>query len=199
MLQILRIIGFGALLLGAASSAHAKPDKILIDAAVIEQVKSWLSAPVVGITLDSQNQRYEEIGQADILKLDKQWRAERNDNQQPLIASTLNNPLSIYLTQIQAISGGLFTEIFVVNKKGLNAGQSSITSDYWQGDEAKFQKTYDVGPKAVFIDEPELHEATQTWRAQLNLTLVNAKGKSIGAATVEINLTELDRRRTTKR
>ncbi|WP_417625202.1 hypothetical protein [Paremcibacter congregatus] len=199
MLQILRVIGFGALLLGAASSAHAKPDKKLIDTAVIEQVKSWLSAPVVGITLDSQNQRYEEIGQADILKLDKQWRAERNDNQQPLIASTLNNPLSIYLTQIQAISGGLFTEIFVVNKKGLNAGQSSITSDYWQGDEAKFQKTYDVGPKAVFIDEPELHEATQTWRAQLNLTLVNAKGKSIGAATVEINLTELDRRRTTKR
>ncbi|WP_339860816.1 hypothetical protein [Paremcibacter congregatus] len=199
MLQILRVIGFGALLLGVASSAHAKPDKKLIDMAVIEQVKSWLSAPVVGITLDSQNQHYEEIGQADILKLDKQWRAERNDNQQPLIASTLNNPLSIYLTQIQAISGGLFTEIFVVNKKGLNAGQSSITSDYWQGDEAKFQKTYDVGPKAVFIDEPELHEATQTWRAQLNLTLVNAKGKSIGAATVEINLTELDRRRTTKR
>ena len=72
-------------------------------------------------------------------------------------------------------------------------GQSAITGDYWQGDEGKFQKTYPVGADAVFIDEAEFHDGTGTWRAQLNMTIAK-NGKAIGAITVEINLTELQRR-----
>ena len=82
-----------------------------------------------------------------------------------------------------------------MDDKGLNVGQSSITSDYWQGDEGKFQKTYPEGADAVFIDEAELNEDTKTWRAQVNLTVVDEAKKPIGAVTVEVNLTELARRK----
>lgn len=175
--------------------AICQPTNELIDDALVSEAKNWLSAPVVEIALGAQNRRYTGLDQADIDRLDRQWRNEREAENQPLIAATLNNPLSTYLTQIQALSGGLYTEIFVVDSNGLNAGQSSVTSDFWQGDEAKFQKTYQVSANAIFIDEPEQHEGTRTWRAQLNFTLVDRSGNPQGAATVEINLTELERRR----
>ena len=104
----------------------------------------------------------------------------------------LSSPLSNYFIAIQARSFGLYTEIFVMDAKGLNAGQSAITSDYWQGDEAKWQKTFPVGAEAVFIDKPEIG-ATGTENVQVNLAI--AEGKSVvGAITVEVNLTELKRR-----
>ncbi|GHD62722.1 hypothetical protein GCM10017083_51880 [Thalassobaculum fulvum] len=149
---------------------------------------------MVGLTLAALNARQADLDQATIDDLDKQWRDERKADDQPLITAVLSSPLSGYLLRIQAGSAGLFTEIFVMTAKGLNAGQSSITSDYWQADEAKFQKTFDVGPDAVFVDEPEYNEETATWRAQVNLTLTDASGAKIGAVTAEVNLTELARR-----
>ncbi|CAN0602134.1 unnamed protein product, partial [Ectocarpus sp. 12 AP-2014] len=113
----------------------------------------------------------------------------------PLISATLSTPLSSYLTRIQASALGLYTEMFIVDAKGLNVGQSAITGDYWQGDEAKYENTFLVGPDAVFIDEAEWDEDWQIWRAQLNLSIPNEDGtRAIGAATIEVNLTELARR-----
>ncbi|WP_211212132.1 hypothetical protein [Kiloniella laminariae] len=151
--------------------------------------------PVVEISLLSQNKKYATLPQSEVDNLDKQWRAERELEDQPLIAATLSSPLSSYLTQIQAASIGLFTEMFVMDAKGLNVGQSAITSDFWQGDEAKFSETYPKGHNAVFIDEAEYHEASKTWRTQINLTISDSTQQPIGAITVEYNLTELARRR----
>ena len=82
-----------------------------------------------------------------------------------------------------------------MDAKGLNVGQSSITGDYWQGDEAKYQKTFPTGADAVFIDDPEWDDERKIWISQLNLTLADEDGKTpIGVATVEVNLTELMRR-----
>ena len=80
------------------------------------------------------------------------------------------------------------------DKNGLNVGQSSITSDFWQGDEDKFQKTYAVSDEATFVDEPEWDEDTKTWRDQVSFTLLDSARRKIGAVTVELNLTELERR-----
>ena len=172
------------------------PDTSLIDESALTEIRSWLANPVVAMSIHAQNSKYASIPQADVDSLDKQWRAEREADDQPLIAAILSNPLSSYLTQIQAASGGLFTEIFIMDAKGLNVGQSAITSDFWQGDEAKFIKTFPEGNDAVFVDEPELHESSGTWRAQVNMTI--SEGASpIGAVTVEYNLTELSRRRST--
>ncbi len=167
----------------------------MIDAAFVEDLKTWLDVRVVRMTLKDRNEENADLLPEAVLNADQQWRAETKSNDQPLITAVLNSPLSSYLLRVQAGSLGLYSEIFVMDAKGLNAGQSAITSDYWQGDEAKFQKTYDVGPSAVFIDAAEYHSETDTWRAQVNLTLTDEKGASIGAATVELNLTELKRRR----
>lgn len=191
MLALFLLIGMP----GVTLAQSAAPSTSIIDQQAIDEIRTWLKNPVVGMSVVAQNNRYSDISQEDVDKLDKQWRAERKSDDQPLIAEILSNPLSNYLTQIQAASGGLFTEIFVMDAKGLNVGQSAITSDFWQGDEGKFQKTFPQGADAIFIDEAELHEKSLTWRTQVNLTIVDAENKPIGAVTVEYNLTELARRR----
>ncbi len=179
---------------GIAADPATPPSTAIIDQAVIAKVREWVNSNVVHLTLAERNRVNASLDQAKIDALDKQWREERKVADQPLITAVLSSPLSGYLTRIQARSLGLYSEIFVIDAKGLNAGQSSITSDYWQGDEAKWQKTFLVGPEAVFIDEPEYNKETGTWRAQLNMTLARDQ-KPVGSITVEINLTELERRR----
>lgn len=179
--------------LSLLSAGSASAEEWLIRQFVVDEIRSWSSSPVVLLALEASNERYASLDQAGIDALDQQWRAEREVEDQPLITAVLSSPLSSYLTRIQARSRGLYTEIFVMDAKGLNAGQSAITSDFWQGDEGKWQKTFQVGPDAIFIDDIEVNEDTGTENAQVNLSLAQ-DGQVVGAITVEINVTELRRR-----
>ena len=195
MMYVARCFTFALILQFCAMSAFAsEPDKSLISDKVISDIRAFLLTDIVRSSIADQNARYGNLSQDRINQLDQQWRKETQEQDQPLITSVLFNPASAYLTRVQALSQGLYTEIFIMDRNGLNAGQSNITSDYWQGDEAKFQKTFPVGPNAVFIDEPELNEEYGTWRVQVNMTIDDASGNPIGAAATEVNLTELIRR-----
>ena len=79
-----------------------------------------------------------------------------------------------------------------MDAKGLNVGQSDVTSDYWQGDEDKWQRTYPVGPDALLIGEVEQDESTQRFQTQVSLSVVDpADGAVIGAVTVGIDVETL--------
>ncbi len=194
MLCFRRLFNLMAICLPVFFAGPASSQEDVINDLVLKEIRSWASSPVVFLTLAASNERYANLDQAGIDALDKQWRAEREKDDQPLITAVLSSPLSSYLTKIQARSRGLYTEIFVMDAKGLNAGQSSITSDFWQGDEGKWQKTYLVGPNAIFIDEIERNDETGTENVQVNLTIAQ-KDLVVGAITVEVNVTELRRRR----
>jgi hypothetical protein len=84
----------------------------------------------------------------------------------------------------------MYTEIFVMDNKGLNVGQSDVTSDYWQGDEAKWQKTYQVGPDAIHVSDVEQDESSQVFQAQVSVPVVDG-GQVIGAVTVGVNVDAL--------
>jgi len=184
--------------IGAAWSQEAPPYQpaTLIDSSMVTELRSILASKLVGLSIETQNRLYGELPQTEIDRLDKQWRSEREASDKPLIAATLSNPLSTFLTRLQANSVGLYAAIFVMDKNGLNVGQSAITGDFWQGDEAKFKKTFNVGVDAVFVDEPEYVEEFDIWIAQVNMTIASRKnGQPIGSATFDVNLNELARRR----
>lgn len=188
------LTALAVLLPGVTAQAQGQSAR-LITQDVVADIRAWAVQPVTIIPITAQNALHADLTQGEIEALDERWRAEREAEDQPLIAQLLATPLSTYLNQIQAQSLGLYPEIFVMDNRGLNVGQSSVTSDYWQGDEGKFQNTYPVGSDAVFIDEAEYHEDSDTYRAQVSLTLADpATGDAVGAITVEVNLTELARR-----
>jgi hypothetical protein len=155
-------------------------------------IQQWISDPAVIEAINAQNAKNAGLTQADIDALDKKWRAEVSAGSHPMIDGVLGAPVSKKLAEFEQAAGGLVTEIFIMDDKGLNVAQSAITSDYWQGDEAKWQKTYSVGPGTIFIDEVEKDESTQTFQSQLSMTVTDpATGKAIGAITVGINVDQL--------
>jgi hypothetical protein len=185
---------FSALCLIFPSVSFAAPDNTLVTNGLVKEIRDFLESEIVMLSIKNQNEQYGSLSQAEIDELDKQWRAETESKSQPLISVILSNPLSSYLTRVQAHSMGQYVEIFVMDKNGLNVGQSAVSSDFWQGDEDKFQKTFGVGPDAVFLDEPEFNEDLKIWTSQINFALKDKTGAAVGAATVDLNLSELARR-----
>lgn len=184
------------LALGQAQAQTPEPDvKQLVTPQVLEEMYKIVSSDIVRISVNAQNEKLRTLPQADIDTLDKQWVAERKSDDKPLIAATLSNPLSVYLARIQGKSLGLYAEIFIMDQNGLNVGQSSVTSDFWQGDEDKFQKTFMAQDNGLFIDAAEWDDEAKIWRGQVSFPLFEGPDKKkIGAVTVELNLTELERR-----
>lgn len=198
MKNVFRTMVLGAALLPAtqAIAETSGPGAGRVDARVIEMVRGYLASDIVQMSVKDQNRKYSNRTDAEINVLDDKWRKETEAKAKPLISATLSNPLSAYLTRIQSNSNGLFTEIFVMDDKGMNVGQSSISSDYWQGDEDKWQKTYLEGVGTVFIDAPEFDANLKASVVQLNLSVDDPQTKKpIGAATFQVNLTEMQRRR----
>ncbi|SMF43273.1 hypothetical protein SAMN06265365_103286 [Tistlia consotensis] len=187
------LVGFAALVavqatVLAADAPHVAPMKEF----AAKTVKGWTAEPVLVDAIKAQNAKTAGYDQAKIDALDKQWRAETSAAAKPLIDSVMGNALSKWLSGVKEQQGGLVTEIFVMDDKGLNVGQSDVTSDYWQGDEAKYQKTFAVGPDAVFVDDVEKDESTQMFQSQVSMTVVDpASGKPIGAITVGVNVDAL--------
>jgi hypothetical protein len=168
-----------------AEEAHVAPVKDFISSSV----EGWLTDPTVIDAIKEQNAKTAGLDQAAIDALDKDWRAQATAADKPMVDEVLGRALSKFLMEKKDASQGMITEMFVMDAKGLNVGQSDVTSDYWQGDEAKWQKTYSVGPGEVFVDEVEEDESTQALQSQASLTISDpATGEAIGAITVGINL-----------
>lgn len=169
------------------------PLEELIDRSFMVDVRDWATAPTVVLALEGRARRVGALPREDLEALDAQWRAERRESEQPLIASVLSSPVSSYLTAIQAASVGLYSAIVVMDANGLNIGQSVTTPGYWQGETPAFQGSFAAGPGAVYLAEPAYHDGSRTWRVWLAMAIDNDGGPPLGAVSLEVNLTELER------
>lgn len=177
----------------AATPAFAAMEHRPIIAQMVEEkLRAAFTGPEVVEAVRAQNVAHATLDQAAIDALDQTWRAEAKAGGGAMIRATLESALSLHLTARQASFGGMVTEVFVTDVLGLNVGQSEVTSDYWQGDEAKFTEVFPNGPAAVFVDEVELDESTQTLQAQVSFTLVDPEtGAAIGVVTVGVDVEAL--------
>ncbi len=175
----------------AATSAPAFADghEAKINAYIESNISGWLGSAEIIAAVDQQNIDHLGITSAEINRLDQRWRKEKRRGGGSLISSVMGNELSAFLRGIKAASGGVITEIFVMDNVGLNVGQTNGTGDFMQGDEGKWKKTYLVSAHAVFIDEVE--EDGGVMVSQTNLTVARANGFRLGAVTIGINVDAL--------
>lgn len=166
--------------------------RVPLEAYAMDELNGWLSDPALIAAINAQNAEHANLVEEGIIALDQQWRAEAGSGGGPLIEKLLSGPVSNWLLEQQIATAGFVTEVFVMDNKGLNVAQSVETSDYWQGDEAKWQQTYSVGPNALHISEVEFDDSTGFYQSQASLSITDpATGEVIGAVTFGINVQNL--------
>ncbi len=172
------------LFLAASIQAETAPQK------VFDLAKTTLarigSDPVIVAAVKAENAKGKTL--ADIQKKDEAWKNT------PGIADYMNALMTSacgqHLREIQA-SSPYYAEIFVMDNQGANVAMTDKTSDYWQGDEAKFKKSYNNGQGAVFVDEVEFDDSAQAYLVQVSVPVMDG-GQVIGAITFGIDVDQID-------
>ncbi len=189
MRNILFLALVGLLIAGTQSSARADGHEAKISKYIDQHVRSWLVVEELQRAVYQQNLDHKGLTAADISVLDSRWRAEKSVGGGSLMSSKMSGDLAAFLRGIKAAAGGVITEIFVMDEKGLNVAQTDPTGDYMQGDEAKWKKTFGVGPNAILIDEVEQDGGLNI--SQVSLTIARNNGFTLGAVTIGINVDAL--------
>jgi hypothetical protein len=118
-----------------------------------------------------------------IRRKDAYWIANAHD---PLRQEIVKAPCS---ARVKALvkDDAVVVEAFVMDNQGALVCSINETSDYWQGDEAKWQETYQKG-KETFVDEPAFDASTGTYAIQVSVPVFEAPGQRIGAVTLTLKL-----------
>ena len=187
----LRNAAMACLALGAAS-ASANEFEPAMQGFYDSEISSWAQDPAFVSAILEHNAMSHDLSAAEIEALDQQWRAEVGTSNTPTITPILENDIAEHLRDIVEASGQAVTEIILMDAQGLNVAVSAVTSDMWQGDEAKHQETYGVGAGAVHISEVEFDESTQTYQGQISVAITDpASGDVVGAITIGVNVDAL--------
>ena len=121
-----------------------------------------------------------------IMKLDKAWKG--NDPDTYFIKEIRENKCSDHTRDLVAEKDYLF-EIFVMDNQGANVCMSGTTGDFMQGDEAKWQKSFNDGEGDLFVDEPEEEDGKMVQQISVP---VMVKDKAIGAITFGIDVDQVE-------
>lgn len=150
-------------------------------------ILDWINSSIIIEAIIEANKNNQSRTEDEIIAQDNKWRAGDESFQN----SYLNTDVSDFLREKQSDSNGVYAEIFVMDFQGCNVAQSDLTSDFWQGDEAKFKLSYNNGMGSIFIDEIEFDESSEAYVVQVSLPIVNSNNEVIGAITFGIDMSTL--------
>ena len=170
-----------------ATPAMAAEPNAAFEGFIDTTARSWFEVPEVREAMKASNAAHTGMDEDALVRLDNAWRDEVGASEGPTIQPIVSNSISEALRRHVETSGGLVTEIILMDNRGMNVAVSSVTSDFWQGDEAKFLETYPHGPAAVHVGEIEFDESSQSYQVQVSFTIVDSEGAPLGAATVALN------------
>ena len=168
------------LMLGAVAAtaperavAQSQPTAEEFGEMVLEYAKtdlqSWITDPVIIYAIKEQNELRASVSDFKIRGMDKRW--IDGGKYGDMVLEMLDRQASIITRDRRELSNGIITEIIVMDNRGMNVAISDRTSDFYQGDEAKYQETFLKGPDAVHVSELEFDESTQKIQTQVSLPL----------------------------
>lgn len=164
------------------STAHADE----LPAAVHQEIKilqtTWATNPVVINAIKEQNAK--NVSLTEIKKLDESWRSTSGLG--AFMIPYLDNPAAEELARLEE-TAGYVQESFAMDNQGGLVAATTKTSDYWQGDEAKFIESFKDGKGAVHVGEIEFDNSAQAYLVQVSIPVMDG-GKAIGAITIGIDV-----------
>lgn len=141
--------------------------------------------PVIVAAVKSENAKKKTMDQ--IKSRDLAWRSEPGIS--AFMRAMMTSACGRYLKNVQTVKG-IYAEIFVTDNQGANVCMTQKTTDYWQGDEAKFQKAFLGGKGAVHVGEVSFDESTKAYLTQISIPVKDDE-KVIGTITFGVNMVPL--------
>lgn len=144
------------------------------------------SDPIIIAAVKKENARGKTLSQ--IKTMDEKWK--KTPGVAGFMKPLLNSRCGKHLQSIRD-SKPYYSEIFVMDNLGANVAMSDKTSDYWQGDEAKFKKSFNKGKGGVFVDDVEFDDSSQAYLVQVSVPVKDGN-KVIGAITFGIDVDKVN-------
>ncbi len=132
-----------------------------------------------------QNRLERSLG--DIQAIDKEWIAGTS----PLIQELQDNKPGAFLKNIIVQQSDVYSEAFLTDEKGANVAAYPPTSDYWQGDEDKFTKSFANGKGEVFIGKVEMDESTHASAVQISVPMMY-NDAAVGVLVIGVKVSVLE-------
>jgi hypothetical protein len=142
--------------------------------------------PVIVAAVLSQNAR--SLSLQRIKELDRRW--QETPGIDAFMFELMRSRAAFVLLNLET-AFPFITESFVMDNRGALVGLTHKTSDYWQGDEAKFTESFGTG--GVHYSEVELDESTGDYVVQVSVPVLK-NGRAIGAITFGVSLDRWEQR-----
>lgn len=170
-------------LVATLSFAEEAPDSVK---QLVPSLQDWGKIPAIVAAVKTKNASGETLDQ--VKQRDAQWRETAGVDD--FMKSLMESPAAAELLKLES-SKPYFFELFLMDNQGANIAMTNKTSDYWQGDEAKFTESFKNGAGAVHLGDVEFDESAQAYLVQVSIPVLDA-GKAVGAMTIGINIDVLE-------
>ncbi|MBN1765801.1 MAG: hypothetical protein JW860_11125 [Sedimentisphaerales bacterium] len=158
--------------------------------AASDEVKNFVQARLLPLCTNSvfiketQAQNAKGVSLDEIKKIDEEWK--NAEDELPIHSEKMGNACAKEIINCVKANPAII-EAFVMDNQGANVGQNALTSDYWQGDEAKWQNSYKDGQGGADVGEVEFDKSANVQLQQISLPIIDGKGQVIGAVCYGIN------------
>lgn len=83
-----------------------------------------------------------------------------------------------------------YAEVFLMDDQGALVCANQKTSDYWQGDEDKWSRSFNNGTGTAFIDRPRFDESSKTNMSAISIPLLDG-AKTVGVLMIGVKVDKL--------
>ncbi len=138
---------------------------------LIRKIERWKRLPKLESLLIERNLKTRRFSKQEIAERDKKWTQAFMRNDFSYSIELVDQEMSAQLREIKKQSQDVVTEIIITDARGLNFAISDMTSDYWQGDEAKFTEVFSKPANTMHFGDINYDESTKRFQLQLSVPL----------------------------
>ena len=172
-----------SMLLSSFVWSEKAPDSVN---ALIPKLEAWGKNAALIEAVKSHNSK--KMSLDEIKAKDAAWRKVTGVD--AFMKEIMSNDAAKTLEGLEKASPFLF-ECFLMGNQGANIAMTNKTSDYWQGDEAKFTESFHGGKGKVFVGDVEFDDSADAYLVQISVPVMDGD-TAIGAITIGVNLDEYE-------
>jgi hypothetical protein len=185
MRRVIVSICMGIIALGGTPQAAAQqqPDR----QEVLDKLEGKMRAarhmafhPVILRAVRSQNN--EQLSMDVIQRRDAEWRSAQGET---ALQRSISQSRASQVLRALVERNPDFNEAFATDNQGANVAMFPATSDYWQGDEAKWINSFNNGDGKVWVGDIELDESTGEVAVQVSVPILD-QDETIGVLVIGV-------------